>query len=380
MNNPPTTLRQKEAFLKISQSKKRIFREKLLKQIQSFDLSEINKCNCFLKLSPQKFKNKIINGATIEELTKEHGRHLIQFYSRLFQNEIRISKNELEGLYNEGKSLKEICGAFNIPMDYSRFVLRIYGLKKKGANFIKRKKNQKAISEIGKQIIIGSLLGDGGITKGGSFAEKHSEKQYLYLLWKYNNLLEIMQPKALSTYKCFDKRSGNLIFSCIMNSGIHDFLIELRKLFYPNGIKVVPDDIENMLTPLSLAVWFMDDGSTDWGGAKSIGNYNVQPSSKFSTQCFDDGSLEKLTLALKNKFKIEAKINKRKEIRLSTVETQKLFEIITPYITEELLYKVSKKDHDNKMSHKPTEKDKLESIKIISEKFKSLNEIICTCI
>jgi hypothetical protein len=38
-------------------------------------------------------------------------------------------------------------------------------------------------------------------------------------------------------------------------------LTRYYKTFYPNGSKVVPHNIEELLTsPLSLAVWFMDDG------------------------------------------------------------------------------------------------------------------------
>jgi hypothetical protein len=37
-------------------------------------------------------------------------------------------------------------------------------------------------------------------------------------------------------------------------------------LFYKNKVKIVPKDIGNYLTPLALAIWFMDDGSKHSAG------------------------------------------------------------------------------------------------------------------
>jgi LAGLIDADG DNA endonuclease family len=34
---------------------------------------------------------------------------------------------------------------------------------------------------------------------------------------------------------------------------------EFRDLFYPNGIKIVPKNIEDLLTVTGLAYWAMDD-------------------------------------------------------------------------------------------------------------------------
>ena len=39
-------------------------------------------------------------------------------------------------------------------------------------------------------------------------------------------------------------------------------ITELHKLFYNEGKKIVPLNIEEYLTPLALALWFMDD--TAW--------------------------------------------------------------------------------------------------------------------
>jgi len=41
-----------------------------------------------------------------------------------------------------------------------------------------------------------------------------------------------------------------------------------HELFYPNGLKVIPDNITDYFTDISLAFWIMDDGLRDGGGLR----------------------------------------------------------------------------------------------------------------
>lgn len=56
-----------------------------------------------------------------------------------------------------------------------------------------------------------------------------------------------------------------------------------REWFYPQGIKIVPTDIADHLTPLGLAHWYMQDGSktTDNGVT-------------FATHCLSEAELSLL--------------------------------------------------------------------------------------
>jgi hypothetical protein len=54
-------------------------------------------------------------------------------------------------------------------------------------------------------------------------------------------------------------------------------ITELRSLFYPNGIKIIPEDIYNMLTPVALAHMIMGDGSVKSHGLNLCTNsYSIQ--------------------------------------------------------------------------------------------------------
>lgn len=65
------------------------------------------------------------------------------------------------------------------------------------------------------------------------------------------------------------------------------------ELWYPEGTKVIPEDLQ--LTPLSLAVWFSDDGNI-----RQICNNRLQL--KLSTNGFDIHSVELLCALLSERY------------------------------------------------------------------------------
>ena len=74
--------------------------------------------------------------------------------------------------------------------------------------------------------------------------------------------------------------------------------------FYRGTRKVVPKIIHRMLTPLALAVWFMDDGSVKSKDHKSL---------LLNTQAFDRSDLEILRDALERKFGLATTLRRQRE-------------------------------------------------------------------
>ncbi|MGD0976681.1 MAG: LAGLIDADG endonuclease [Minisyncoccia bacterium] len=153
------------------------------------------------------------------------------------------------------------------------------------------------ISKEQKAIIIGTLLGDGYIYKdkyGGCRLEiKHSDKQRDYVFWLYEKLSGICpgEPK---------QRKDNQQWK--FNTESNDDIIRFRKLFYPNGKKIIPKNIKEILTdPLSLAVWYMDDGSLDFR-PKSHCAFSLKTNSFTLNEC------EILSKMLKNNFGIVSSV------------------------------------------------------------------------
>lgn len=134
------------------------------------------------------------------------------------------------------------------------------------------------------EIIIGLLLSDAHLLKIKnqfqnslfqiSASTKHSE--FIDFIEKYLNDL------GFSTYKkTYVRELGEVVN---LNTERHPFFTELRKIWYPNEKKIVPDSIK--LTSKSIAWWFMGDGNSNW---YKRGNNKVRIS--FATDGFDMNSV-----------------------------------------------------------------------------------------
>lgn len=141
------------------------------------------------------------------------------------------------------------------------------------------------VTKIQEQIILGSMCGDGSILKRKKcvnyhFQEAHCHRQLSYLKWKIKNLksfgIHYYKYSACSKY-------GKELKYSRFQTNIHHYFTYLRSVFYPNGIrfKIITREVLNKLNALGLAVWYMDDGSYQYGSrcvsiSSSINNYDMQ--------------------------------------------------------------------------------------------------------
>lgn len=175
-------------------------------------------------------------------------------------------------------------------------------------------------------LIIGSLLGDGYMScKTNAYLKiGHSYKQRLYVDWKYVFLSQYVQTKPHS-YKGNGSRIGYRFFTRslpVFTRYYHQFYGEQGKKHIPILIK---------LTPLALAVWYMDDGARN------------RKSAYFNTQQFSPEEQEKLLNVLKKNFGIEGNLNRDKmywRIRLFQKSAQTLKNIIYPFVPSFMHYKL----------------------------------------
>lgn len=116
-----------------------------------------------------------------------------------------------------------------------------------------------------RSVLVGSLLGDGHLTapseKTARFIERHSAAQEPYLRWK----AEVLGSLVSSVYKVQkkDAHTGKVYDGVEFSTYSLECLRSLYDLFYPapDRKRVFPASLGGLLTPLALAVWFMDDGS-----------------------------------------------------------------------------------------------------------------------
>jgi hypothetical protein len=121
----------------------------------------------------------------------------------------------------------------------------------------------------GEDIIIGTILGDAhvskliGRSKNSKISWTHSKKQEEYAKWKAENCLN---NYSVYNRKRFDKRTDKIYESITIYSK-YDSYNKFRDLFYDeNDDKIITENILNKLTPLSISVWYMDDGSLYYNG------------------------------------------------------------------------------------------------------------------
>jgi len=153
------------------------------------------------------------------------------------------------------------------------------------------------ISEEQKAIIIGTLLGDGYIyqDKYGScrLEIKHSESQKDYVFWFHEKLKNVCPGVPR-------ERTDNHQWK--FNTESNSDIVSFRKLFYPKGLKIIPRNISEILTnPLSLAVWYMDDGSLDFR-PKSHCAFSLKTNSFTIEEC------QLLSNVLENNFGIKSSV------------------------------------------------------------------------
>ncbi|MBU2539837.1 hypothetical protein KJ786_01610 [Patescibacteria group bacterium] len=204
-----------------------------------------------------------------------------------------------------------------------------------------------------KDIILGSLLGDGSLKindnyKNARFSFRHSIKQKEYFFWKVNELKEISGENYFWKSEIKDGFGGQKLR---YQSVAIPELTELYDLTHKKGVFKISRKWLNAITPLSLAIWWLDDGSIIGNGRKGV----------FCTDCFSYEEQKLLSNYLKKVWDINVHIGKitrkwmneeRIYYRLwirSSEELKKFLRIIMPHIkVAEMLPKVLiiYKDHD----------------------------------
>lgn len=182
-----------------------------------------------------------------------------------------------------------------------------------------------------KQLVIGSLLGDGHIRLNNNlFVMSQGYKQLDYLTWKVEQMAPFMFP--IKTRETFDSRINKTSLGYYSYSQTHPFFSEMRQKFYPQGEKIFPD--LDSFSPLTLAIWYMDDGC--W-------NHKVEYI-YLSTESFSEAANHRIAEILLQHYGIEAKVYKHKAqftIAMNRDASSKFFNLVRPYIHPSMMYKIT---------------------------------------
>jgi len=200
--------------------------------------------------------------------------------------------------------------------------------------------SQRNLTSKQKEVLIGTLLGDGMLELNGRHVRlrvDHSIKQKAYVEWKYKMFRNLTTGSGIRYLSVFDHRRKNTDYHFRFDTISTFLLTKLHKDFYVNKRKRVPKNIIKILKkPLSLAVWFMDDGY----------KRNDCNALRISTDSFNLKEQRLLLECLKRNFRINAKLHRKGEfwniyIPNSNSEAKNFCRIVKPYIIPEMEYKIS---------------------------------------
>lgn len=189
------------------------------------------------------------------------------------------------------------------------------------------------LDHVQKSALIGILLGDGSIHKGKNEASSwalrwsHSEKQEAYMKWTVQVLGSLAQLGK-------EDASGYGSRMLTARTSHHP---DIRKLFEgfdkPGGI--LPEEVEQMINPISLLFWYLDDGSLTHAPGQ-------QDRASFATYSFSDNAIALLKKGLL-RLGIDSTIQdspKGKTLRLNYKEARMMFTMIAPMVPPSMQYKL----------------------------------------
>lgn len=192
------------------------------------------------------------------------------------------------------------------------------------------------ISSREKEIITGTVLGDAHLAKlktGARLEITHSEKQKDYLFWLQKELRKL----SLNPWKItiFDKRYNRDYFQWRFSTKVNAIFTEFHNLFYKRRKKIIPKNISDILvSSLSLAVWFMDDG----------GRRNDSYGLFLNTLSFTKPEHELLQRCLKTNFSLDSRLHWVQDgfrIYIPCKDAKRFCEIVYPHILPSMRYKLS---------------------------------------
>lgn len=175
-----------------------------------------------------------------------------------------------------------------------------------------------------KQVLIGCVLGDAYITKLGKVRIEQSVYEEDYVEWKYRMLKSLLYGTAPRKMVRYHKKQECHYTSYRFSS--RQYFRSWREIWYPDGTKRIPASL--ILTPVSLAVWYMDDGC--WTGSKAL----------ISAEGFEDESQQILQRLLKEQFDIETHIGKNRKLLILKKSHHRFFSLIANHIIPSMRYKI----------------------------------------
>ena len=195
-------------------------------------------------------------------------------------------------------------------------------------------KNMIALPFYQKNVIVGILLSDGYLFSSGKsvnyglyFKQGILNSKYVWFVYSILCHYCNVYPTLIK-----NNRNGQISEALYFRTRGLPCLSELRSIFYINKKKVIPEDIYNLLTPVALAHFIMGDGSVQRHGLI------------LCTDSYELKDIVRLMNVLILKYDIACKLRyhtpTQPRIYISERSMPIVRNLVKPYITESMLYKI----------------------------------------
>ena len=246
----------------------------------------------------------------------------------------KTQEEKIKELLINGNSIKYISDSLGLCREVIRRRARKLGIKPfKGKSIAYNL--QTAPNDL-KQLLIGSLLGDGSFNKIDSNSSSccltiiHKKEQYDYIKLKYDILDKYNLVNKITFHTHNDYRFKNPEYTdCRVKSRVNPIFTYIRNNSYIDGKKVINLDIIEDIDALGLAIWYMDDG------------YVTKSSCIFSTCSFTTESQQRIADFLLGRFNLHFTVGKNdNSLYLLSKDFEKFKNLVSPYILPILQYKL----------------------------------------
>ena len=201
----------------------------------------------------------------------------------------------------------------------------------------------KKLSKEQKSLLVGLLLGDGTISSNYVFKLSHSEAQREFLEWKIDLLNKFgFKNNGVKEYisTCGYNKGNKVLYS---QMSLNPTIKALRRTVYTPK-KHITRRLLNWLTPIGLAIWYMDDGCINVNTSKQ--RSSIQHTIKIAT-CVDLDTAQVVIDYFKEVWDVQFRPFKEGKGTYSIVSSTEsdcaaFIQIIRPYIEQvpSLLYKI----------------------------------------
>lgn len=161
----------------------------------------------------------------------------------------------------------------------------------------------------------------------------HSVRQKAFVDWKFRMLAEL-EPASPRLIRRIESRTGRVQCNYRFGTRTTPVLESYYSLFYPGGKKRISEEIADFLvSPLSIAVWYMDDG----------GRRGDCRSGYLNTNAYSVRDVEILRRTLLQNFNISTSLHfaaGRPRIYIPAASFDRFCELIRGHVINEMSYKL----------------------------------------